>query len=152
MATLFSPVRFGAFILAGSRVAHGAAAGRLARPRATGVGIRDSDVRLRSDRGVIIRLRNHKGDVKRAELTGEERVLVFEPDAVVGLYEVLARWFLRRKALGLNDGVERSLWALPGEKRTLHWRQSRMNDFLSLILRVRDVKPPVVKHHFTKVL
>ena len=108
----------------------------------TGVGIRDSDVRLRSDRGVIIRLRNHKGDVKRAELTGEERVLVFEPDAVVGLYEVLARWFLRRKALGLNDGVERSLWALPGEKRTLHWRQSRMNDFLSLILRVRDVKPP----------
>ena len=58
------------------------------------------------------------------------------------MYEVLARWFLRRKALGLNDGVERSLWALPGEKRTLHWRQSRMNDFLSLILRVRDVKPP----------
>ena len=108
----------------------------------TGVGIRDSDVRLRSDRGVVIRLRNHKGDVKRAELTGEERVLVFEPDAVVGLYEVLARWFLRRKALGLNDGVERSLWALPGEKRTLHWRQSRMNDFLSLILRVRNVKPP----------
>ena len=67
---------------------------------------------------------------------------MFEPDAVVGLYEVLARWFLRRKALGLNDGVERSLWALPGEKRTLHWRQSRMNDFLSLILRVRNVKPP----------
>ena len=108
----------------------------------TGVGIRNGDVRLRSDRGIVVRLRYQKGDVKRDETTGKERVVVFEPDSVVGLYEGLARWELRKRELGMMDGVERSYWALPGETRTLHWKQSKMNDMLVLFLGAHGVVAP----------
>ena len=97
---------------------------------------------LRSDRGIVVRLRYQKGDVKREETTGKERVVVFEPDSVVGLYEGLARWELRKKALGMLDGEVRSYWALPGETRTLHWKQSKMNDMLALFLGARGVVAP----------
>ena len=47
-----------------------------------------------------------------------------------------------KKALGMLDGEVRSYWALPGETRTLHWKQSKMNDMLALFLGARGVVAP----------
>jgi len=109
----------------------------------TGVGIREGDIQLREDRGVVIRLRDHKGEVKQDGLTGQERVLVFEPDAVVGLHELLSRWERVKRVTGVQAEVGvSSYYVMAGEANSSKWKQSKMNDFLHTVLAVQGVTAP----------
>lgn len=109
----------------------------------TGVGIKVGDVKTTAQRQVVVRLRRHKGEVRREELTGQERVLVFESDAVVGLYELVKRWEFIRSSTGVASEVARSdsYYALRGE-RSDRWTQSKMDSFLQVVLQQQGVEAP----------
>ena len=72
-----------------------------------------------------------------------ERVLVFEPDAVVGLYELVKRWEFIRSSTGVAAEVARSdsYYALRGE-RSDRWTQSKMDSFLQVVLQQQGVEAP----------
>ena len=83
--------------------------------------------------------------MKLDELTGRERVLIFEPDAVVGLFELLSRWeHVKRVTSAARQAVkgESSYYALAGETGSRSWKQSKMNDFLRTVLAVQGVVAP----------
>ena len=93
---------------------------------------------------VVIRLRRHKGEVRRDELTGDERVVVFEPNAVVGLYELVRRWeFIRSKSgvAAVASGHD-SYYSMWGERNSGNWSQAKMDGFLQVVLRQQGVSAP----------
>jgi hypothetical protein len=111
----------------------------------TGVGIQVGDVKTTAEGRVIIRLRRHKGEVRRDELTGRERVVIFEPDAVVGLCELIRRWeFIRsRSGVVAKVGLKDSYYALWEDGSSRNWAQSKMDGFLQVVLRQQGRRLPL---------
>lgn len=115
----------------------------------TGVHIRDGDVSVSDDGRIAIVIRSAKGEVETDELTGDERVVVFEPGSVVGLAELIRRFEQRRRYLGLcagqhnADASGRGSWyRILGEQKTHLWDVAQMNVFLKAVLSVLGVSAP----------
>lgn len=117
----------------------------------TGVHIRESDVQLLGPDGRdghVVRLRSLKGEVMVDVLTGKEKTLIYPPEAVRGLCQLIAKWESVRKELGVASGgelanVEKDSWyRLPGEMQTWNWNVDKMNEFLGEVLKALDVCAP----------
>ena len=83
--------------------------------------------------GHVVRLRSLKGEVMVDALTGKEKTLIYPPEAVRGLCQLIAKWESVRKELGVASGgelanVEKDSWyRLPGEMQTWNWNVDKMN-------------------------
>ena len=112
----------------------------------TGVHLRSGDVQvLRGGAGGhYVRLRALKGEVLVDALTGDEKVIMYPPDAVEGLVPLILKWEDWRRELGLDkSGSEKDSWyRLPGEEKTWNWNVNQMNCFMGEVLAAAGVTAP----------
>ena len=112
----------------------------------TGVHLREGDVQLLQDGqgGHLVRLRSLKGQILVDELSGDEKVIQYPPEAVEGLVPLLQKWMHWRRVLGLlGSGTKRDSWyRLPGETGTARWNVSQMNVFMAETLQALDIVAP----------
>ena len=112
----------------------------------TGVHLREGDVQLLQDGqgGHLVRLRSLKGQILVDELSGDEKVIQYPPEAVEGLVPLLQKWMHWRRVLGLvGTGTKRDSWyRLPGETGTARWNVSQMNVFMAETLEALDIVAP----------
>ena len=112
----------------------------------TGVHLRSGDVQLLRDGldGHCVRLRALKGEVLVDTLTGDEKVIMFPPDAVEGLVPLIQKWESWRRELGLDRGGNKkdSWYRLPGEEKTWNWNVNQMNVFMGEVLSAVGVTAP----------
>eukprot|EP01050_Picozoa_sp_SAG11_P010775 SAG11_NODE_1100_length_5869_cov_8.279896_4_plen_355_part_00 len=110
----------------------------------TGVHLRSGDVQLLQGGrgGHLVRLRSLKGQVMVDELSGNEKVLTFPPDAVPGLVPLIRKWEDCRTMVGAAAEAKDSWYRLPGESKTWTWSVSQMNVFMAEVLAALDIVAP----------
>ena len=111
----------------------------------TGVHLRAGDVQLLDGGtgGHVVRQRSLKGEVLVDKLSGDEKVLMYPPNAVRGLVPLIRKWEHWRAALRLTEGDPRESWyRLPGETRSWSWTVSHMNVFMAEVLTAVGVTAP----------
>jgi hypothetical protein len=113
----------------------------------TSVHLRSGDVQLLRDGldGHCVRLRALKGKVLVDTLIGDEKVIMFSPDAVEGPVPLIQKWDSWWRELGLDRGGNKkdSWYRLPGEEKTWNWNVNQiMNVFMGEVLLVVGVTTP----------
>jgi hypothetical protein len=119
----------------------------------TSVHLRSGDVQLLRDGldGHCVRLRALKGKVLVDTLIGDEKVIMFSPDAVEGHVPLIQKWDSWWRELGLDRGGNKkdSWYRLPGEEKTWNWNMNQiMNVFMGEVLLVVGVTTP---HSFARL-
>ena len=112
----------------------------------TGVRLRAGDVQLLQGGrgGHLVRLRSLKGEILVDELSGDEKVIQYPPDAVEGLVPLIQKWERWRQVLGveISGTVKDSWYRLPAEQKTWLWNVDQMNVFMNETLEALGIAAP----------